>query len=35
MSFFKSDTWFDVFKHLALIGVLGAGLVLGFFYVYL
>jgi beta-lactam-binding protein with PASTA domain len=35
MSFFKSDTWFDVFKHLALIAVLGAGLVLGFFYVYL
>lgn len=35
MSFFKSDTWFDVFKHLALIGVLGTGLVLSFFYVYL
>jgi beta-lactam-binding protein with PASTA domain len=35
MSFFKSDTWFDVFKHLALIAVLGAALVLGFFYVYL
>jgi len=35
MSFFKSDTWFDVFKHLLVIGVLAAGLVLGFFYVYL
>ncbi|MBJ6142195.1 PASTA domain-containing protein [Hymenobacter sp. BT559] len=35
MSFFKSDTWFDVFKHLAVIAVLGTGLVLGFFYVYL
>jgi beta-lactam-binding protein with PASTA domain len=35
MSFFKSDTWFDVFKHLLIIGVLASGLVLGFFYVYL
>jgi beta-lactam-binding protein with PASTA domain len=35
MSFFKSDTWFDVFKHLFVIAALGAGLVLGFFYVYL
>jgi len=35
MSFFKSDTWFDVFKHLALIVALGTALVLGFFYVYL
>jgi beta-lactam-binding protein with PASTA domain len=35
MTFFKSDTWFDVFKHLAVIGALGAALVLGFFYVYL
>jgi beta-lactam-binding protein with PASTA domain len=35
MSFFKSDTWFDVFKHLALIVALVAGLVMGFFYVYL
>jgi beta-lactam-binding protein with PASTA domain len=35
MSFFKSDTWFDVFKHLAVIVALGTALVLGFFYVYL
>ncbi len=35
MSFFKADTWFDVFKHLTLIAALGGALVLGFFYVYL
>ena len=35
MSFLKSDTWFDVFKHLAVITALVAALVLGFFYVYL
>jgi beta-lactam-binding protein with PASTA domain len=35
MSFLKSDTWLDVFLHLALIMGLGAALVLGFFYVYL
>ena len=35
MSFFKADTWFDVFKHLALLLALAAALVLGFFYVYL
>ncbi|MGI4874733.1 MAG: PASTA domain-containing protein [Janthinobacterium lividum] len=35
MSFFKSDTWFDVFKHFALIALLVVALILGFFYVYL
>ncbi|MVN74914.1 PASTA domain-containing protein [Hymenobacter sp. HMF4947] len=35
MSFLKSDTWFDVFKHLAVIAALVATLVLGFFYLYL
>jgi beta-lactam-binding protein with PASTA domain len=35
MSFAKPETWFDVVKHLLLIGVLGGLLVVGFFYVYL
>jgi len=35
MAFLKSDTPFDVFKHLLLIVAAGLLLVLGFFYVYL
>jgi len=35
MSFFKANTPFDVVKHLLVIGVIGAALVFGFFFVYL
>ncbi|MBW3129261.1 PASTA domain-containing protein [Hymenobacter profundi] len=35
MAFLKSDTPFDVVKHLVVIGVLGAALLFAFFFVYL
>ena len=35
MSFLRASTPFDVLKHLLLIGVVGAALVFGFFFVYL